>query len=43
MIARKRWATGEDESKCREWALEQISAVRSRGAFKVRVKEGKDH
>lgn len=43
-IGRNRWATTPEQVReCREWALEQVQQVRARGAFKVRVKEGKDH
>lgn len=44
IVGRKRWAKDEkDLRECREWAMEQVEQVRARGAFKVRVKEGKDH
>lgn len=33
----------EEDRACRAWALDEVNGVRSRGAFKVRVKEGKDH
>lgn len=42
IVGRKRWSS-DDDWTCREWALEQVNGVRSRGAFKVRVKEGKEH
>lgn len=50
IVGRHRWTEApgarEDEAelrKCREWALEQVRAVRAKGAFKVREMEGKDH
>lgn len=44
IVARSRWTTtAEEDRACREWALGEVNAVRERGAFKVRVKEGKDH
>lgn len=43
-------ATGSDaapaaaagDRACRQWALDEVNGVRARGAFSVRVKEGKD-
>jgi tRNASer (uridine44-2'-O)-methyltransferase len=43
MIARNRWADEQGLDECRAWALEQVLGVRERGAFKIRVKEGKEH
>ncbi|KAL7425199.1 tRNA(Ser) Um(44) 2'-O-methyltransferase [Cryptotrichosporon argae] len=43
IVARKRWTTEQEDRECRAYALEQVNGVRQRGAFKVRVKEGKEH
>ena len=44
MAGRNRWAkTPEELRECREYALGEVNQVRARGAFKVRVKEGKEH
>ncbi|KAK4686049.1 tRNASer (uridine44-2'-O)-methyltransferase, partial [Tremellales sp. Uapishka_1] len=43
IVARNRWTTKDQDGECRAWALDQVNTVRARGAFRVRVKEGKEH
>jgi tRNASer (uridine44-2'-O)-methyltransferase len=43
IVARRRWATAADDRAAREWALGEVDGVRARGAFVVRMKEGKEH
>ncbi|OXB36007.1 hypothetical protein LQV05_005557 [Cryptococcus neoformans] len=43
IIGRKRWASSEDDAKCRAWVLAEVEAVRRRGWFQIKENADDDH